>query len=266
MVTTAVIGDVGGHVGHLVDCLSALGVRDGVWPDGLHVVQLGDLFGGGTGDVEVARLVQPFLYAGRWTQLVGNWELAAVGGPEVSAGDGRRAHPDAVALFARWSGAGLVRYAAAVRSRSGRTAVVTHAGITRSWATSVGLDDDPAAAVSEVNAAPVQRLHRGGEMMGDTSNPPSPMWASIPELWRSWLSPGSPWTQIHGHSRARDYRDGGWTPWVPKELRVHAHLEDAARRVRWQPAGHAHPLWSIDAGLSDRAPRGALRALVVHGD
>lgn len=103
MVTTAVIGDVGGHVGHLVDCLSALGVRDGVWPDGLHVVQVGDLFGGGDGDVEVARLVQPLLYAGLWTQLVGNWELAAVGGPEVSAGDGRRAHPDAMTLLARYS-------------------------------------------------------------------------------------------------------------------------------------------------------------------
>ena len=52
----AVIGGVGGYVAHLRHALAQLGVTDSVWPDDLHVIQVGDLFGG-RADVEVAELV-----------------------------------------------------------------------------------------------------------------------------------------------------------------------------------------------------------------
>lgn len=61
----AVIGDVGGYVAHLRHALGQLGVTGSVWPDDLHVIQVGDLFGGRS-DVEVAELVAPHLRAGRW--------------------------------------------------------------------------------------------------------------------------------------------------------------------------------------------------------
>ncbi len=65
MSRVAVIGDVGGYARHLRHGLGKLGVTDSVWPDDLHVIQVGDLFGG-RADVEVAELVGPHLRCGRW--------------------------------------------------------------------------------------------------------------------------------------------------------------------------------------------------------
>ena len=113
----AIIGDVGGLVGQLSACLAEVGVVGDRWPAGLHVVQVGDLFGG-FDDVAVAELVEAHLLAGRWTQLVGNWELGAVGGFSIGR-RGRTAHPDALERFAAWCDGGLVRYAVGVRARSG---------------------------------------------------------------------------------------------------------------------------------------------------
>ena len=101
MTRVAIIGDVGGHHAQLVDCLARLGVTATTWPAGLEVIQVGDLFGG-VNDVDVARLVEPHLYAGRWRQLIGNWELEAVGGPEVTDTKGRGADRAALEYFARW--------------------------------------------------------------------------------------------------------------------------------------------------------------------
>ena len=93
MSRVAVIGDVGGYVRHLRHALEQLGVTDSVWPDDLHVIQVGDLFGG-RADVEVAELVGPHPRAGRWTQLIGNRELEAVGGVAIGRA-GRTVHPEA---------------------------------------------------------------------------------------------------------------------------------------------------------------------------
>ena len=124
----AVIGDVAGLVHQLRSCLEGLGVTEETWPEGLHVIQLGDLFGGND-DLACAQLVEPHLLAGRWTQLIGNWELAAVGGPRISRG-GVTAQVDALHLFSNWCGEGLVEYATVVRPDRGPPALVTHAGLT----------------------------------------------------------------------------------------------------------------------------------------
>lgn len=263
------IGDVGGELEQLATCLAALGVTPTVWPDGLHVVQVGDLFGGTEHDRDVAHMVQPHLYAGRWTQLVGNWELPAVGGPEVTNRRGVGADPEALSMFSRWHGAGLVRYSTTVTSTSGRTAVVTHAGLTRDWlARNVHCRlDDAAAVVTAVNNAKVDVLHFGGEMFQGSrahqGSAPSPVWASTPELWRSWSDKPTPWPQIHGHTTSRDWGRRRWTDWTPTALAAHAHPDDARRRVRWQPEGHPHPIWGIDPGLWQRSPIGSLQPLVI---
>ena len=108
------IGDVGGFADQLAGCLRQLGVCDGSWPADLHVIQVGDLVGG-RDDVAVVDLVEPHLVAGRWTQLVGNWELGAVGAFEIGRA-GRCADPAALDRFAGWFDAGLVRYAAGIRA------------------------------------------------------------------------------------------------------------------------------------------------------
>jgi hypothetical protein len=103
----AIIGDVGGFVEQLVACLECLGVTSSVWPDDLKVIQLGNLIGGNQ-DVRFCDVVELHLRAGRWTQLAGNWELEAVGGPAVSSAKRGSADPKAIARFRGWFDADLV--------------------------------------------------------------------------------------------------------------------------------------------------------------
>src|SRR3954454_13596932 len=75
----AIIGDVGGHADQLIRCLGTLGVGPDSWPDGLTVVQVGDLLGGGD-DLAVVDMIQPFLGSRRWIQVLGNWDSRLLGG------------------------------------------------------------------------------------------------------------------------------------------------------------------------------------------
>ena len=263
----AVIGDVGGFADQLAGCLRQLGVRTESWPADLHVVQLGDLFGG-RDDVEVADLVEPHLVAGRWTQLVGNWELGAVAPFEIGS-RGRTADPAALDRFATWVGEGLVHYAAGVRSRAGTWAVVTHAGVT-SWWWDVNAPDAETGPelVGRINRIDEIALHLGGEMcpMGIADDfdpaPPSPLWASCEELWASWMQRRIPVAQVHGHSGAYSWRDRRWWP-SAAEYAAHASADERHRRVRFDPPGGDHPLWNIDPTLYTNARHVLLHALMV---
>lgn len=63
MSTLSVIGDVCGHVDQLERCLAQLGVMSIRWPDGLTVVQAGDLLGG-VDDLAYVDMVEPHLESG----------------------------------------------------------------------------------------------------------------------------------------------------------------------------------------------------------
>jgi hypothetical protein len=260
----AIIGDVAGFVGQLTECLSQLGVSETVWPADLHVIQVGDLLGGAQ-DVACAKLVEPHLYAGRWTQLAGNWELEAVGGPMVRSRKGVGADPVALEIFTGWYGAGLVRFAALVTTTTGRDAVVTHAGVTQEWwRDNIGSELDARQAVTLINSAPTSSLHRGGEMMGEPHLSPSPVWASVSELWGSWMSGARmPWSQVHGHTTAHDPKRG-WLPWVPVDLTRFAKFDAALRHTRFTPPSQSVSVVGIDPGLWERSKRGQLHALVVQ--
>jgi hypothetical protein len=178
----AIIGDVGGFVDQLVACLGHLGVTPSAWSDDLHVIQVGDLLGGNQ-DVRCCDLVEPHLRAGRWAQLAGNWELEAVGAPAVSSPKRGPADRKAIARFGGWFEVGLVRFATTVTTRTGRTAVVTHAGVTQQWWLKYcDGETDPSLAATMINEAPSRSLHFGGEMCGQPGLTPSPVWASTREL------------------------------------------------------------------------------------
>ena len=104
MGAVAIIGDVGGHAGQLAQCLAHLGVTPAVWPEGLTVVQVGDLLGG-VDDRRVVAMVEPHIVAGRWVQLLGNWDSRALGGCWFMSP--KRGEPDADAEVASRSGTRL---------------------------------------------------------------------------------------------------------------------------------------------------------------
>lgn len=84
---TAIIGDVGGHADALAGALTDLGadVEAGILPEGLNIVQVGDLVHRGPDSMGVLAIVERFLNnsPGRWAQLVGNHEAQYLrpGGP-----------------------------------------------------------------------------------------------------------------------------------------------------------------------------------------
>jgi hypothetical protein len=255
----AVIGDVGGYVAHLRHALGQLGVTDSVWPDDLHVIQVGDLFGG-RADVEVAELVAPHLQAGRWTQLIGNWELEAVGGVAIGRA-GRTVHPGAVAEFRRWHRDGYVRRAASVTSSSGVVGVVTHAGISRGfWKNDLRSEPDARLVVERLNTMRLDDVARPGSMFGRPDEPaPGPIWSSEAETWRDWVE--CPFPQVHGHTTA--WRQGlGWSDFLPEEMQDRAKVDRG--HVIFTPSPGSRPIIGIDPGLWDRSVAGALRPLIFR--
>jgi hypothetical protein len=256
----AVIGDVGGYVNHLQHALAALGVRDGLWPEGLHIIQLGDLFGG-RADIEVAQLVRPHVIAGRWTQLIGNWELEAVGGIVIHR-NGHSPHPDAIAEFRGWHRLGLVYRAATVTASSGTTGIVTHAGIShRFWIKDLNRECDPHEVAARLNQMPLDQVARPGSMLGRPNEPaPGTIWSSETETWGQWSL--CPWPQIHGHTTA--WRPGlGWSHFMPSELRDRCSIDRG--HVTFTPSPASPSIISIDPGLWARSTLGRLRPLVFAG-
>lgn len=253
----AVIGDVGGYVKHLRHALGLLGVTDETWPDGLHVIQVGDLFGG-RADVDVARLVAPHIAAGRWTQLVGNWELFAVGGPVVGRA-GREAHRAALAEFAAWHRDGLVQRAEAITSSTGLTGVITHAGIGHAfWMHDLDGEPDPFRIVGTLNSMPLGQIIRPGAMLGCDREPaPGPIWAATAEVYRDWTN--CPWPQIHGHTTAWRQKFG-WSQFLPHHF--HERCKVDRGHVTFVPSEGSPPIIGIDPALWDRSALGSLRPLV----
>lgn len=257
----AVIGDVGGYVGQLHHALGQLGVTDSVWPEDLHVIQVGDLFGG-RDDLAVAELVAPHLRAGRWTQLIGNWELEAVGG--VAGGrSGRTVQLDAIVEFRGWHRDGLTRRAATVTSSSGAVGVVTHAGISRGfWKIDLRSEPDAQTVVERLNTMRFDDVARPGSMLGRPDEPaPGPIWSSSAETWRDWVE--CPFPQVHGHTTAWS-PTLGWSDHVPEGLRERARVDRG--HVVFTPSPGSPPIVGIDPGLWDRSLVGALRPLVFRAN
>ena len=77
------------------------------------MVQVGDLLGG-VDDQQVVAMVEPHIVAGRWVQLLGNWDSRALGGCWFMSP--KRGEPDADAevRIALWHSAGFATHAAAV--------------------------------------------------------------------------------------------------------------------------------------------------------
>src|SRR6266536_282588 len=133
MTRIAVLGDLSGHLAPFVQALGELGVDVAAArvPDDLVVVQVGDLVHKGPDSDTIVALVDRLLDAnpGRYLQLLGNHEDQYLGGQRFY--EHTPLAGGTIATLRRWRASGRLRVAAALRTASGESYLVTHAGLTR---------------------------------------------------------------------------------------------------------------------------------------
>lgn len=216
------IGDVGGHAQELRAELVRLGAdpTDGRLPQGLVVVQVGDLIHRGPDSIGVLELVDRYLgeQPEQWVQLVGNHEAQYLRRPAFEWPE--RLDDTAAAILNRWWAEGRMRAAFAVTGQTMDNSIIgardeqfliTHAGLTCGFWRSV-LDrltgaDRAAAAINSLIGSHEDVLFHAGQLLG-SARPDlmaGPIWAAAgPELVSSWLGVRLPFSQVHGHSTLRD--------------------------------------------------------------
>ncbi len=263
----AVIGDIGGHADQLDEALVGLGAdpESATLPDGLTVVQVGDLVHRGPASHLVVARVDRFLtrYPDRWVQLCGNHESCYVR-EALFVHDLLDDTSERILLG--WDEAGLLRIAAALDTSEGPV-LVTHAGLT--WESWVELEEPatPAEAVRALQRHP-QAAHRPGRMLADTdlTHPPGVLWAEAGhELYASWFRAEragvkAPFGQVHGHSSAWSWNRNRST--APPEIAERLEVDPQRRHVTIELAGGR--LVGVDPGFG-RLPTGRWAPLLLDG-
>lgn len=218
MFRIAVIGDVGGHREELEQELCHLGTgADGVLPEDLIVVQVGDLVHRGPDSDGVVRLVDHYLrrQPDHWIQLIGNHEAHYLRPPVFTWGEklSRRSRR----TVRRWWRNGTAHTAVAVRTADEHF-LITHAGVTEPfWRRHLGGVSSVVDAAARLNAAAEESrtpVFDGGCILGGGTPNPSvgPIWADrMNELLPSWEGHTMPFSQVHGHSGSHGPCDDGRT-------------------------------------------------------
>lgn len=212
----AIIGDVGGHLEQLLTELARLGVEpEAPIPEGLVVIQVGDLVHRGPDSEGVVSLVNRYLrrQPEQWIQLVGNHEAQYLRDPAFEWPE--RIHYVAEDRLRLWWREGRMVAAAAVVTAD-RQYLVTHAGLTAGyWHDVLDSPTDAvltAAALNSFIGSHEGVLFAAGEMLGGKGpdHRAGPVWAAAgTELSASWLASDAPmpFSQVHGHSAIVDWSD-----------------------------------------------------------
>ena len=279
IVATAVLGDIGGHATVLETILRSLGadVDSGEVPAGLSVVQVGDLVRlspkRGAGSDRCVEIADRFMAAspGRWTQLIGNHELACIGGPMMARWDRPSKCMTAKTLrtLKRWWDTGAMQVATVLPFR-GQEALVTHAGLTRGRFDALGMPVTPADSarvLNEVLGADPQHWGAPGVLVSGTPSPSADcLWAdATSELYPSWAGHQVPFNQVHGHSQVFDWHRSHWRPAASDAVKAQSVVDPIRRRVRF--GGPGNVLLGIDWTLTSPTsiPGGLPPVLVSYG-
>jgi hypothetical protein len=251
----AVLGDVGGHSHRLrrvlekeLDVVFDLPHRasptgydwwdvDVLWPEGLVVIQAGDLVHRGPDSAGVLQFVDRAMSQGVWHQVIGNHEQLYVGPRSFSWNE--QLDKDSALLLNAWWDNDTLRPAAGIKMDDGLDVVVTHAGVTAGFDHHVlGRAQSATAAVEALNDLKRTRdpvLWRPGLMLeqGITLDA-GPLWAEAGrEVYASWVyeldSRSATFSQVHGHSSAFWWRRGTWT--APDRVRPHLKADTSTRHV-----------------------------------
>jgi hypothetical protein len=231
----AVVGDIGGQLEALEWELHRLGAdpRTGTLPQGLVVVQVGDLVHRGPDSQRVVRLVDRYLLdqPGQWVQLVGNHEAQYLREPVFRWPE--RLDRESADTLRRWWAEGLMQVATSFTTDAGDH-LVTHAGVTEDyWRVVMGGPPTGAQAAGALNAMAGIRddeLFRAGHLLHGQrgGHPVGPVWAcAATELLPSWLASELPFSQLHGHTSVYDWTRGYFR--VSAEIARRTVLDEQAR-------------------------------------
>lgn len=210
----AVIGDVAGQLDELRRELRRLGAdgQTGRLPDGLTVIQVGDLVHRGPDSEGVVALVDTYLasQAGQWVQLVGNHEAQYLRQPLFDWPE--RIEASAARTLRRWWAEGQMVAAATVVTDL-ETFLVTHAGLTAHvWSETLGAPasaEQTAAALNDLIGTRDEVLFRPGQMLHGKKKDrfAGPLWAeAATELVPGWVGTAMPFSQVHGHATLFDWK------------------------------------------------------------
>jgi Calcineurin-like phosphoesterase len=284
------IGDVAGHLDALRWALAAheVDLATATLPDGLVVVQVGDLVHRGPDSAGVIALVDRFLrgpHAERWIQLIGNHEQPYLfDQPSVIR---RELDERSVETLRAWWADGLARAAAAItpdwaqvalprRVRSVHSAgdiLVTHAGLTHGAWLALGQPATAAAAAAAINAdahgSAALTLREGRMTTGITDLAAGPLWAQAgAELLASWdrTADAPHLNQIHGHATTRAWSQERWWPGADAIInRGDVHPDHIARRELARIGNRL--IWGIDPGHEHTpAPQWQPLVIPLEGD
>lgn len=235
-----ILGDIGGQFEAFETTIRELGIDPGnpVLPDGMTLIQVGDILRVGGAHPELdndgcVALADSLIRVnpGRYIQLIGNHEAAAIGG------HGNRVwtvKPDLDLIVSDWWTQGHMQVAAVIRT-GGRDVLITHAGLTVGMWHSLNRPD--ALGAAEVLNAYCSRhindlLTPGRLLTGVPSLSADPLNAlAADELLPGWLAVGSPgFDQIHGHSTVYEWNADDWYGNPLQEIRQNTVLDPATRR------------------------------------
>lgn len=234
------IGDISGHSAVLAASIRSLGGDPitGELPDDLVVVQVGDLVHKGPDSDGAVRLAERMRQhnPSRWIQLVGNHEMAYLGGPIPPGSDGREVGGDTADTLRRWWQGRLCCVAVAVRMADVEV-LVTHAGLSVGCWRDLGEPATALAAAARLNATVGRSdspAFRAGCLLAGQPDPHAgPCWAEVSqEVYRPWITRRTmPFQQLHGHAAPWDWAAGTFWPDTPADVRVRCRPDHRTRQT-----------------------------------
>lgn len=226
-----IFGDVGGHANAFFASLRSLGVntQTGEIPDGIHIVQIGDLIHKGPDSQKIISLLKNVMQVNpdKWTQIIGNHEAMHLGMTfkfvRCSCDYNGISH-----ILRRLQGKGMLSLALGVsgeahKALSGET-LITHAGMTKGVWLNLDSPESLQQTVHDINASPEAVLRAGSIVGGSDSLKAGVFWATCNEVYKSWNAPWAsddiiPFNMIHGHTIPYGWNYGRWHGATPKDFR-----------------------------------------------
>jgi hypothetical protein len=275
-VRIAVVGDLSGHLAPFAGALAGLGVDVNAarLPNDLAVVQVGDLVHKGPDSDTLVSLADRLLDTnqGRYVQLLGNHEAQYLGGPRFY--DQTPLAPVAIATLRRWRANGALKVATALRTATGESYLITHAGLTHLNFLHHVITEDAGQAAKMLNDLLDRRpkvVYAGGVMLhGTRTGMAGPLWAEAGrELYPGWLRAAAagqllPFGQIHGHSPVLDFTGELAYP-LPADIAALTTIDVDRRHVSFTIGGQR--FLNVDPGYDHRPPgRSRLHPAIFNGE
>lgn len=280
LMRVVLVGDVGGQIGVFERVLSELGIdpHRPVVPDGTLVIQVGDVVRASSSDELDSVLCEALadellrLNPAGYIQLLGNHDLAAIGGPGrpgwVRTGFGGE-------IVRRWWSQREAKLAVALTDERGEQILVTHAGLTLGYWTRLGRPDaaDAARMLNSLVGAELSGVLQPGRLVrGPANTGADVVWAEVClELLEPWIESAEvPFLQIHGHASPWSWELGTWSEDASPRVRAATRVQSPVRRtvtdVGALPTGGRAWFESVDWALGDRRETRTwpLRSLAVH--